>query len=166
MIRALRRRHRLMTVVVGAFSITMLALALGQRSPSQPPDGGNQLSPPPATDGAVVYHLEALSPGSPLEVEIHRPEADTEGLVLAIRSRDPLPYPLGQVYWQADGDWQTLSSEAQGLGPITGRQWARFPLPGMAAEQDGVIVVYSPGHGAVVDGGPLRLAEALAGDAP
>jgi hypothetical protein len=96
-----------------------------------------------------------LSQGSGLEVEVRRLATDDKVLVLGVRATAPLPYPQGHLYWQAGNRWHTLDSSAVHLGPVTGSAWARYALPAAAGE--GSLVIFSPGHDSVVDGGPIAL---------
>jgi len=155
---ALRRRHRAMTLAVTVFGLATLIVGLARRSTTMA-DGnlGAVWNRTPA--GTPVLLPAPLSTGSGIEYDVRRRAgAGSEGaLLLGVRPTGPLPYPEGYLFWQPGREWSRLSSEAVALGPLVAGMWTQFPLPPGAEGQESVIVVYSAGFGAVVDGGLLSV---------
>lgn len=163
--RALRRRHRWMVAVVGIAGAALLVAALRERARMAPPPMSDLsvLAPragPPA--GALILD-RVFSPDSLLDIALWSSPEDSSRVFVGLRARGALPYPSGQVYYRPAG---TAAEEATLLGPVTGKRWAWYPLPGGTIQGGGgVVIIYSPGFGSATDSGPLPpLARAGGGD--
>lgn len=150
--RALRRRHRWMTAVVGLAGAALLAAALRERARMAPPPISDLsvLAPSTGPPTGALIHDQVFSPNSLLDIALWSSTEDSSRVFVGLRARGPLPYPSGQVYYRPPG---ASAEEGTLLGPLTGKRWAWFALPD--GPRTGEVIIYSPGFGTATDSGPL-----------
>lgn len=160
MTRALRKRHRQLTLALALLVPPAVVLALRARvaqpisplpaslatiEPSRDP-GDRWLVP--LGDGELQVSLRFVAGGA-VDDPSNRGEVAQPAIELAGTSRAGTPEIL--VYWTSnDPRGDALPEDAILLGPLPFGSRARLPLPRAAAKSSGFLVLYSLSHGNVV----------------
>ena len=142
MIRPLRQRHRIMTVLLGVIVIPLFVLALLNREPVLPHDvddslsGELSLSDYPETAGSLVF----TDWGGGVHAEIRGGEG--KPLLVHISVSEPLKVPNPLLYWIPGESFD----DAVLIGPFPTVKERMLELPRRVRPGTGSFVVYSLGH--------------------
>ena len=105
-----------------------------------------------------------MFPDSTFEIELRHLPRTVPTLVVGMRNTRPFEIAAGHLYWQPQRPNGNLTDDALALGPSPDGRWVRYPLPALAGQQDGFLLLYSAAHDTVLAATPLPTATVVQKD--
>jgi hypothetical protein len=145
----------------------VLATSLAQRRGPAVSRNLAALETAPPVGSQVVYRQLDMFPDSTFEIELRHLQRGMPALQVGVRNIRPFEIAAGHLYWQplqpVDG---ALANNASGLGPLPDGRWVRYPLPPLAEQRDGYLLLYSAAHDSVLAATLLPSAGVVGSDGP
>ena len=139
--RSLRGWHFRLVSVLAPLAAVTLAAAVAVRRTAPPNQMPAALAPPSTPNAPVVDRRLVSEAGLKLELHLLNDSAGPPVVELT-----PLVEPHTAdllVYWSAGPAGETLPADAILLGPLSGLEPVRYPLPAAARVRSGDLVLYT-----------------------